>query len=51
MMITMTLHDLLGATVDRQHVDEIEHQDDDEEGDEHAYEDGHAFDPFGSEDW
>ena len=40
------LHDLLGAAVDRQHVDEIEHQDDHEKCDEHADENIHARLPF-----
>ena len=39
-------HDLFGAAVDRQHVDELEHQDDDKEGDDHTNEDVHACSPF-----
>jgi hypothetical protein len=35
-------HDLPGAAIDRQHVDEIKHQNDDQEGDEHADDDVHA---------
>src|SRR6476660_9861309 len=34
-------HDLLGASVDRQHVDEIENENDDQEGNENADENGH----------
>jgi hypothetical protein len=34
-------HDLFGAAVDRQHVDEIEDEDDDKKGDQDADEDRH----------
>jgi hypothetical protein len=36
MTITDHAHDLLGARVERQHVDQVKHQEDDEDGDEHA---------------
>jgi hypothetical protein len=35
-------HDLLGAAVDRQHVDEIKHKQNDHEGDERSNENVHA---------
>jgi hypothetical protein len=34
-------HNLFGATVDRQHVDEIKNKNNDEKGDENANEDSH----------
>jgi len=49
MMITMMRTILLGAAIDREHVDEVKHQDDDQEGDQHANDDVHAYDPFSME--
>src|SRR5690242_14518757 len=43
--------DLLGAAIDRQHVDQIKNENDDEKGDERADEKRHRRAPFGSPCW
>src|SRR5215475_7746223 len=42
-------HDLLGAAVDRQHVDEVKHENDDDERDQGADEERHAIPRGGGE--